>query len=53
MMPVKESVKVRRKSYIKRGLGTHGKCIGLYGLESKNFCSSKTNEDDNCKFKQV
>ncbi|KAI4575089.1 hypothetical protein MJG53_003020 [Ovis ammon polii x Ovis aries] len=33
--------------------GIHGKCRGLHTLESKNFCSSKTNGDDSHRFKQL
>lgn len=53
MIPIKESLKVGRKSHIKKGLGIHGKCRGYHVLESKNFSSPKTNEDGNHKLKQL
>lgn len=51
MIPVKESLKVERKSHIKKELGIHGKCRGYHVLESKNFYFPKTNEDGTLKFK--
>lgn len=53
MIPVKESLKVERKSHIKKELAIRGKCRGYHVVESKKFYSPKTNEDGNHKFKQL